>query len=129
MDFVNFLKAQGVRQVMIAQALPRIKGLKVPISQFSLGMERFNGLLQSWCDSEEFFHYWVHAGFKAGPIMGPPFIAWSKDGIHPNSPKGRRLYKASVKYACFKAIQEHVSKKQTRGGKKARKAKANGKSN
>ena len=129
MDFANFLKAQGVRQVMIAQILPRSKGLKVSTTQFSLGMGRFNGLLQSWCDSEEFFHYWVHVGFKAAPIMGPPHKAWSKDGIHPNSPKGRRLYKASVKYACFKAIQEHVSKKQTRGGKKTRKAKAKAKLN
>lgn len=67
-------------------------------SKINQNIFRLNGYLKNLCQIENNIWYWRHKGFWAtDPLQ------WSRDGLHPNSTRGRKLYKTSLRSAIFKA--------------------------
>ena len=60
----------------------------------------FDNYLYHLCDVEDDITYHVHKGFWKSQIED-----WSRDGIHPNTARGRQLYKRSMRSATFKALK------------------------
>ena len=58
----------------------------------------FNNILKEFCDKSKIIKFHRHEGF------GTPITKWTKDGIHPNSPLGRKNYKRSIRSAAFRTV-------------------------
>ena len=83
----------GVMRVVICGALYRIGHLRVPSRvDFDAVIDSYNTILREMCASERFVVYRSHSGFWGNPIH-----TWSRDGIHPNTSFGRKLYIKSLR--------------------------------
>ena len=83
----------GVMRVVICGALYRIGHLRVPSHvDFDAVIDSYNTILREMCASERFVVYRSHSGFWGNPIH-----TWSRDGIHPNTSFGRKLYIKSLR--------------------------------
>jgi hypothetical protein len=75
-------------------------------ADFSKNVDFFNKCLRELCDSEQKISYHTHRGFWRKKDRSPlPVKHWSKDGIHPNSKKGRISYGASLTQAVHLALK------------------------
>ena len=125
MEFAEVLiKKCGVKHVIVCQILPRVEFLAPHIDpeQFWDAMYRTNSFLIDWCEPETQVHYWVHQGFWARPLVAGGYGNWSNDGIHPNTPIGRKLYKNSLRRALMRGRQKSLVTTRTRGGKAGKKS-------
>ena len=75
--------------------MPKNPGLEEGVTpkSFHEGVYKANEILSNWSFNETNIHYWVHVGFWDEPIQGHTYLTWSNDGVHPNAPYGRLLYK------------------------------------
>ena len=64
-------------------------------------MFQFKIFLKHLCDVEVNIPYHVHRGFWLDPVD-----VWSRNGIHPNTSLGRKKYKASLRSAVFKSVEQ-----------------------
>ena len=62
-------------------------------------MFQFNNFLKHLCEVNIPYH--VHRGFWLDPVD-----VWSRNGIHPNTSLGRKKYKASLRSAVFKSVEQ-----------------------
>ena len=64
-------------------------------------IREFNDRLFFACRREMLIGFHSHDGFGGNPVS-----VWSRDGIHPNSYRGRQLYKKSLRQALFWAFSQ-----------------------
>ena len=100
-DLANELVANhGVHKVAVCSIIPRYSGLRgMTASQFYRRAYKVNQFLKVMCDGDPVVIYHTHQGFWT-----PQHNIWSRDGIHPNTPKGRHLYITSMRRAVFKIL-------------------------
>ena len=100
-DLANELVANyGVKKVAVCSIIPRYSGLRgMTASQFYRRAYKVNQFLKVKCDGDPVIIYHTHQGFWT-----PQHNIWSRDGIHPNTPKGRHLYITSMRRAVFKIL-------------------------
>ena len=121
----HLVNEQGVKQVFVAQVLPRVGlGGGITPQMFWDGMQLVNRLLLDWCDPEPSIHYWVHTGFWSKPLDPTSKDTWTYDGVHPNTPLGRALYKNSIRRALMKGRQSTIGKSHHRGNRGGKKVQA-----
>ena len=87
-----------VQHVTVCSALFREGGIPDPVPFYDV-IREFNDRLFFLCREEPVIDYHSHDGFWTTPIS-----IWSRDGIHPNSFHGRKLYKKSIRPALFTAF-------------------------
>ena len=92
-------KEHGVQRVVVLSVLPRTEKLGTEtVSSFECKMLETNRLLKEMCDVEPYLSFQRQRGFYAVG-MEP----WTRDGIHANSPRGRRLTTRSIRRAILSA--------------------------
>ena len=96
--------------VGVMSVLPRDKGLQdMTAKEFREEVQQLDDILkQCWVGSSAIFYH-KHKGFwemqDKSKKFDLPVSAWSKDGIHPNSERGRARYKSSLRTAIYKALK------------------------
>jgi len=99
LDLAKELTNLGVRRVVVFGPLLRTANLSVsPEVMWDLS-KKCNTILYHLCDVEPHIEFRTHNGFWDVPIH-----QWSWDGIHPNTPEGRRKHKRSVRFAALDAL-------------------------
>ena len=95
----NILNTTCARHVTICSALFRTKntGHYSPL-EYNGQMGQYNNILRHFCDTEVNITYHTHRGFWQGD-------AWSRDGTHPNTPHGRKLYIKSLRRAVNHSVK------------------------
>ena len=103
MDIANCLVEEyGLKHVTVCQIINRKSGIgHLTPAQFAELAYKTNMYLKNICEGESTLSYHVHQGFWADEDM-----TWSRDGIHPNSARGRKLYIKSLRRSVFKAITQ-----------------------
>lgn len=102
MHLAHQLRSQyHVACVMICSTLNRDCHLSTMTpSQFATAAYELNNYLRHLTQTEPKVNYHLHKGFWDTPVS-----AWSRDGIHPNGPAGRKRYIKSIRKAIFHALQ------------------------
>ena len=102
----------SVKHVMVLGACYR----KFTVESFTSNVHLFNTILHHLCEVEPQISSFMMRGFWKHPID-----FWSRDGIHPNTPKGREIYISTLKSATFTAIST-IKNGQKKGKPRRRKA-------
>ena len=90
-----------VDSVVICSVINRERHIRhLSPSQFAAAAYQVNNYLKNFVEAEPRTQYHSHKGFWTTPIT-----QWSRDGIHPNSQHGRKLYIRSIRKAVFLALQ------------------------
>jgi hypothetical protein len=90
--------------------VPRAGGLaNLSYARFRELMSHVEEDLKKMIGAEEYIFFHKHKGFFESENNGIKseleISSWSKDGIHPNLPEGRRKYKKSLRNAIFRALK------------------------
>lgn len=94
-------KQYHVAAVAICSIINRDRGIyNLSPSQFAAAAYQVNNYLRNFVQADLRTHYHVHKGFWTTPIA-----QWSRDGIHPNSKHGRKLYIRSIRKAVMHTLQ------------------------
>ena len=93
----SLTRTYGIRHVTICQIVSRhnCTGRLTP-AQFADLANKINQHLARMCDGEESLSFHAHEGLTDRKIT-----LWSRDGIHPNTREGRKLYIRSLQRAFF----------------------------
>ena len=94
----TLLDVYNVQHVTICSALFRERGVVEGLN-FRHTILEYNDRLFFACRGQQAIDYHSHDGFWTTPVS-----VWSRDGIHPNSYRGRVLYKKSLRQALFKGF-------------------------
>ena len=88
-----------VDHVAICSVLPRTRGFRngMDSDRFTKALKLCNTILYDCCDTNAGLTYWSHDGFWNKSVG-----VWSRDGIHPNTHTGRKLYKNSMRWITLK---------------------------
>ena len=84
----------------MCQIVDRYEAISVTPAEYHDAAHHVNGMLKTLCDVEPHIHFHAMKGFN----RNSPEI-WSWDGIHPNKPRGRDLYKRVLRSAIFKSLK------------------------
>jgi len=103
-DIANILRDQyNISRVVICSIIPRYSALRnLTPARFSALAHQANHFLKTMCDGDPNIFYHVHPGF-----WSTHYCAWSRDGVHPNTTAGRKLYLRSVRKAVFRILPKH----------------------
>lgn len=101
LDIAKILIANyRVKHVTLCSIINRASRLSITTEQFATAAYLCNKYLMDLCEVEARVHFHMHKGFWSSSPN-----EWSRDGIHPNNPIGRKKYRASLRKAVFKTLQ------------------------
>jgi len=104
-QFACHLATSYVTKVVLLSIIPRASGFSNGMSKeaFDMAYKLVNSGLQDKCRGNELVLFWKQKGFYETEVQKRkfprPIEDWSFDGIHPNRPEGRKLYKSSIRAA------------------------------
>ena len=95
----QLLERDHVDHVAICSVLPRTRSFRngMDSDRFTRALKLCNTILYDCCDTNAGLTYWSHDGFWNKSVG-----VWSRDGIHPNTHTGRKLYKNSMRWITLK---------------------------
>ena len=100
-DLANELvNTYSVSRVAISSIIPRHHALRgMTPKQFGEIAHKVNHYVKVMCAGDPNISYHVHQGFWV-----PHYVTWSRDGVHPNTQLGRKMYLRSMRKAIFKIL-------------------------
>ena len=97
----ELIDEHNVSVVVVCTVVDRYEGLPgITPNDFHEHLYHLNSMLMHFCQNEHNVHYHVMRGFWRNPIT-----TWSWDGIHPNKPQGRTMYKKAIRKSIFLAVK------------------------
>lgn len=98
----SILRSTPVKHIILCSALYRSAGISCSPEDFRLKVNLFNKTLKVLCDGNPAITYHTHRGFwRLNDRTPTPIHNWSRDEIHPNTPRGRAKYIASLRTAIL----------------------------
>ena len=99
----TLLTTYRVRYIVLCSVLKRTTHI-MDTEEFSDLAYELNNCMKNYCSTQPRINFHTHRGFWKTPNLMPLHVTnWSRDGVHPNNPSGRRLYKASLRRAIMEA--------------------------
>ena len=97
----DLINNYGVVEVHICQIIDRMEGLAgISCDEYRDAAYAVNKRIMGLCAAHPRMHFQVMKGFCRNSPE-----SWTWDGIHPNKPRGRVLYKRVMKKAIFRSLK------------------------
>ena len=123
-DLANNVKVVDMNKNLLTR-VPSVKHViklgacyrKFTVESFTSSVHLFNTILHPLCEVEPQISSFMIPGLWKHPID-----IWSRDGIHPNTPKGREIYISTLKSATFATLSTIKNGKKKEKPRRRRKA-------